>query len=107
MEKVVPIFVFPVYALCKLDIYRGLLEKQNPMDDLLRAIATQKPLPTQTQAPPASERDKCLHDLVLLQEQVLFAFRMVLENNLPLPPDVRLQLFQMHDNVCGIARKLK
>jgi hypothetical protein len=38
---------------------------------------------------------------------VLFAFRMVLENNLPLPPDVRLQLFQMHDNVCGIARKLK
>jgi hypothetical protein len=76
------------------------------MDDLLRAIATQKPLPTQPAAA-SSERDKCMQDLVLLQEQVLFAFRMVLENNLPLPPDVRLQLFQMHDNVCGIARKLK
>lgn len=86
-----------------LNIYRGALEKLL-MDDLLRAIATQKPLPVQTAT--LSERETCLQVLVLLQDQVLHAFRMVLQNNLPLSPDVRQQLFQMHDNTSGIARKV-
>jgi hypothetical protein len=72
------------------------------MDDLLNAIATQRPdLPT-----PTPQAALVLEDLILLQDQLLFSFRVVLENNLPLSPDVRQQLFQMHDNTSGMVRKV-
>lgn len=76
------------------------------MDELLNAIATVKPLTTAPPAAPSSSREDALRELVCLQEQVMFAFRMVIENNLPLPPDARLALFEMHDSVRGIGYKL-
>ncbi len=72
------------------------------MDELLNAIATQRPSPPQ----PPQAAALVLEDLILLQDQLLFSFRVVLENNLPLSPDVRQQLFQMHDNTSGMARKV-
>jgi hypothetical protein len=72
------------------------------MDELLNVIATQRPLPVPT--PPQAAL--VLEDLILLQDQLLFSFRVVLENNLPLSPDVRQQLFQMHDNTSGMVRNV-
>jgi hypothetical protein len=73
------------------------------MDDLLNAIATQRPDPTPAPPPPAAV---VLEDLILLLDQLLFSFRVVLEHNLPRSPDVRQQLFQMHDNTSGMVRKV-
>lgn len=72
------------------------------MDELLNAIATQRPIPP---TPPVAA-SVVLEDLILLQDQLLFSFRVVLENNLSLSPDVRQQLFQMHDNTSGMVRNV-
>jgi hypothetical protein len=72
------------------------------MEELLNAIATQRPNPKPT--PPAAAL--VLEDLVLLQDQLLFSFRVVVENNLPLSPEVRQLLFQMHDSTSGMVRKI-
>jgi hypothetical protein len=67
------------------------------LDDLLRTIETQQPPPVASVS---------LIAFAQLQSQLLFMDRMVIENNLPIPAEMRAHLLKLHNDTARVWAKL-